>query len=138
MAERFEQTVSTVALEFVDKADVDDVLDRLARRIERHPEDFPPGKKGKEAVEKWFGEFVAAHPKYAKVDAAEKTGETKVEAKAEAKADPKKTVSIDTSISRSRPNERRASRAIPEGKTARPGMPNSMTRAELKQAGWNW
>lgn len=136
MAERFENTVSTVAAEYVDKADVDDVLDRLARRIERHPEEFPPGKKGKDAVDSWFKDFVEKHPKYAKGAPA---GETKAEEK---KADEvkveQKTKVIDTSIQRNRPPGQKPARAIPEGKTARPGQPNSMTREELKRAGYNW
>lgn len=53
------------ALDFVDKGDADDILDKLARAIKRDPDGF----KSIRSAKRWIRDYVEANPKWAKSNA---------------------------------------------------------------------
>lgn len=74
-----------VALRYVDRGDVNDMLDKLAREIIKHPSEF----KNKKDVRGWFKEYITKHPKWAK------SGDDKNTAAKKAEEKPAKKVKID-------------------------------------------
>lgn len=128
-----DRTLRDLAVDYVSKEDADDLLDRFAREVRRHPDEY----KSTKAVKAWFAEFVEKHPKWAKEAAADdKTVEAK---KAAAKKEEPAKVPLNNGAKTNARPAAPASGGTNGEKTARPGQTNSMSKAEIqKKFGVSW
>lgn len=127
--ERYDTTFEKVARDLVGEEYQDYAVQRFARHLLNEVGEKKLAEMttlSDKTVREWLKEFVEKHPKFAK-----DSGEEKPQV-------PVKTAPLDNGATPKKPDNQQAS-GHGTGKTARPGQPNSMTKAEItKEFGYRW